>query len=109
MRTRTKAVLIVLIALVGVVLPFARARSPQSSSSPKDLADGTEQSSAEFYAAANSVLQTMSKILDLPVKSPLKESVRTKAQIRQYLVDEQNKEESPEKGTRTAGRLRPLA
>lgn len=86
-----------LIALVGVVLPFAQARSSQISSPPKDLADGTEQSSAEFYAAANSVLQTMSKILDLPVKSPLKESVRTKAQIRQYLVDEQNKEESPEK------------
>src|SRR5690348_1892750 len=96
MRTRTIAFLIAL-ALAGVTLPFARARSSQVASSPKDLSDPTAQTNADFYAAANSVLQTMSKILDLPVKSPLRESVRTKAEIRQYLVDEQNKEESPEK------------
>ena len=84
-------------ALSGVTLSFAWARSFQVVSSPKDLTDHAVQSNADFYSAANSVLQTMSNILDLPVKSPLKESVRTKAQIRQYLVDEQNKEESPEK------------
>ena len=97
MRSRTTTFVILLIALSGVTLSFARAHSFQVASSPKDLSDQAVQSNADFYAAANSVLQTMSKILDLPVKSPLKESVRTKAQIRQYLVDEQNKEESPEK------------
>lgn len=55
------------------------------------------QTNADFYAAADEVLQAMSKILALPVKAPLQKSIRTKAQIRQYLVDEQNKEESPEK------------
>lgn len=55
------------------------------------------QTDADFYAAANEVLQSMSKILALPVKSPLQESIRTKAQIREYLVSQQNKEESPQK------------
>ena len=96
MRTRTTA-LFTVVAFVGVALPFAWGRSSQVFSSARNLSDSSSQSNAEFYAAANSVLQTMSKILDLPVKSPLKESVRTKAEIRQYLVDEQNREESPEK------------
>src|SRR5579859_7160764 len=55
----------------------------------------TPQSNAQFFAAADQVLQVMSKILDLPVKAPLKKSIRTKAQIRQYLADEQKKGESP--------------
>jgi len=49
---------------------------------------------AQFYATAQSVLHVMSKILDLPVRSPLKESIRTKAQIRAYLVEEQKRDES---------------
>ena len=39
----------------------------------------------------------MSKILDLPVKAPLKKSIRTKAEIRQYLVAEERKDESSQK------------
>jgi len=57
----------------------------------------TPQTNAQFFAAADQVLQVMSKILDLPVKAPLKKSIRTKAQIRQYLADEQKKGESPRK------------
>ena len=55
------------------------------------------QTNTQFFAAADQVLQVMSKILDLPVKAPLKKSIRTKAQIRQYLADEQKKGESPRK------------
>lgn len=77
-------------------MALAHGRFPHAASSAARRSDPV-QSSAEFYAAADAVLQTMSKILDLPVKSHLKESVRTKAQIREYLVDEQNKEESPRK------------
>ncbi|MHB8755847.1 MAG: hypothetical protein ACYC92_12970 [Candidatus Acidiferrales bacterium] len=57
----------------------------------------TPQTNAQFFAAADQVLQVMSKILDLPVKAPLKKSIRTKAQIRQYLANEQKKDESPRK------------
>lgn len=55
------------------------------------------QSQAEFYAAADEVLGVMSKILDLPAKSPLKKSIRTKPEIRAYLVAEQKKDESASK------------
>lgn len=73
------------------------AHAQQASMKPNAAAPAKPQADADFYAATNEVLQTMSKILDLPVKSPLHESIRTKEQIRQYLVDEQDKEESPEK------------
>lgn len=75
----------------------AVAFAQQASMKPGDSTPPTPQTDADFYAATNEVLQTMSKILDLPVKSPLHESIRTKAEIRQYLVDEQDKEESPER------------
>jgi len=65
--------------------------------SSKSTSASAAQSDADFYAATNEVLQEMSKILDLPVKAPLHETIRTKDQVRQYLIDEQNKEESPEK------------
>ncbi|HEV2299423.1 MAG TPA: hypothetical protein VGR72_13010 [Candidatus Acidoferrales bacterium] len=55
------------------------------------------QSEAEFYAAADEVLGVMSKILDLPAKAPLKKSIRTKPEIRAYLVAEQKKDEPASK------------
>lgn len=69
----------------------------QASMKPNAAPPASSQTDADFYAATNEVLQTMSRILDLPVKSPLHESIRTKAEIRQYLVSEQDKEETPEK------------
>lgn len=99
MRTRAIAssILIGMTIFAGFTLAFARSPFFLEATSATTQSDPAVQNNAEFYAAANTVLQTMSKILDLPVKSPLKESVRTKAQIRQYLVDAQNKEETPEK------------
>ncbi|MGB7023482.1 MAG: hypothetical protein WBD73_06760 [Candidatus Acidiferrales bacterium] len=55
------------------------------------------QTNQEFFVTADQVLQVMSKILDLPVKSSLKKSIRTKAEIRQYLTEQQKKDESPQK------------
>lgn len=75
----------------------ARARPGLPASRGDHFSDSATQSDRDFYAAANEVLQSMSKILALPVKSPLQESIRTKAQIRAYLLEEQAKEESPEK------------
>ena len=47
---------------------------------------------ADFIKAADEVLAQMSDILDLPVKEPLKKSLRSKAEIREYLVKEENEE-----------------
>jgi hypothetical protein len=88
---------VVLLFFFTVVFGPAFARTGRAALSSKHKSHSTPQTDADFYAAADEVLQAMSKILDLPVKSPLQKSIRTKAQIREYLVDEQNKEESPQK------------
>jgi len=41
---------------------------------------------AEFLRAADEVLAEMSKLLSLPVREPLKRSVRTREEIREYVV-----------------------
>jgi len=41
---------------------------------------------AEFLQAADEVLAEMSKILSLPVKEPLKKSVRSREEIREFLI-----------------------
>ncbi|MGH9709145.1 MAG: hypothetical protein ACRD37_01180, partial [Candidatus Acidiferrales bacterium] len=80
----------VLVAGIGATL---------AATSPADrfASESNPQSNAEFFVAADQVLQVMSKILALPVKSSLKKSIRTKAEIRQYLVDEQKKDESAQR------------
>jgi len=51
--------------------------------------------SPEFLKAADEVLAEMSKLLDLPVKEPLKKSLRTREEIRQYLIREANEDKTP--------------
>jgi hypothetical protein len=46
----------------------------------------------EFLQAADEVLATMSKLLDLPVKAPLRKSIRSKDEIRAYLINEQKED-----------------
>src|SRR5271154_6566089 len=58
---------------------FANARtSPQTASA----------SSPEFIKAADEVLAQMSKILDLPIREPLKKTLRSKQEVRDYLIRE---------------------
>jgi hypothetical protein len=45
-------------------------------------------SSPEFIKAADEVLAQMSKILDLPVREPLKKTLRSKQEVRDYLIRE---------------------
>jgi len=46
----------------------------------------------EFIQVADEVLSQMSQILDLPVKEPLKKSLRSKQEIRDYLVREEKED-----------------
>jgi len=48
--------------------------------------------SPEFLRAADEVLTQMSQILDLPIKQPLKKSLRSKQEIRDYLVREEKED-----------------
>jgi hypothetical protein len=49
-------------------------------------------SNPEFLKAADEVLKQMSQLLDLPIKEPLKKSLRSKQEIRDYLIREEKED-----------------
>ncbi len=70
---------------------------PQTAQSPKVSQTAPAASQAEFLQAADRVLARMSKMLDLPILHPLKKTIRTKAQIRAYLVQQEEQDKHPAK------------
>ncbi len=68
---------------------------PSSAGAPAPQA--APSSSPEFLRAADEVLRDMSKLLGLPVREPLKKSIRTRAEIREYLVREMQEDKEPAK------------
>jgi len=65
-----------------VTLPTPAARSMPTATPP------ITETNQQFLDAADQVLAQMSHILDLPIKRPLKKSLRSRAQIRAYLLQE---------------------
>jgi hypothetical protein len=51
--------------------------------------------SADFASAADEVLHQMSEITGLQLRAPLKKSLRSREQIRAYVVDEMNDDKNP--------------
>src|SRR6202142_3033920 len=72
----------------GVAFSSVAAAAPKSSS---QTAPG---SSPEFIKAADEVLAQMSKILDLPIKEPLKKTLRSKQEVRDYLIREDKEDKN---------------
>ncbi len=70
--------------------PAATAAPPPAGSAapPSATAEAGSQSQQAFIQAADQVMAEMSKILDLPILEPLKKSLRSKEQIRAYLIQE---------------------
>jgi hypothetical protein len=58
-------------------------------------APGGGQTNPEFLQTADEVLATMSKLIDLPIKEPLKKSLRSKDDIRAFIV-QQDKDDKDE-------------
>ena len=58
----------------------------QQKDGQKARPQATGTADAEFLQAADEVLAEMSKILSLPVKEPLKKSVRSREEIREFLI-----------------------
>ncbi len=79
MRFRHCLSMLLLFCAAGICTPAQQAPSA-ALPLPQIAAD------AEFLKAADEVLADMSKLLSLPVREPLKRSVRTKEEIRAYLV-----------------------
>lgn len=86
--------LAILLALGFVAV--AQQSAPPSKPAPPPPAASPGQSSAgangDFIKAADEVLSQMSQILHLPIKEPLKKTLRSKQEIRDYLVREEKED-----------------
>jgi hypothetical protein len=71
----------------------AAVASPQQSPTPaKPPASSRAATNADFAAAADEVLGQMSEITGLRLRSPLKKSLRTREQIRAYVIKEMDED-----------------
>ena len=78
------------ILLFAVAAPAQQLAPPAASSAaPPQVHASTNP---EFLKAADEVLAQMSEILHLPIKAPLKKSLRSKEEIRAYLVREEKED-----------------
>jgi hypothetical protein len=89
--------------LAGIILLFwfaGTAAGQQAAAPPVAAAPPAASSAAAaarpadpaFLAAADQVLGQMSQLLSLPIKEPLKKSLRSKAEIREYLIREEKED-----------------
>jgi hypothetical protein len=85
------AVLSLLFALTAAGSQTTQSPSATSGSAASS-AEAAAQSQQAFVQAADQVLAQMSKILDLPILEPLKKSLRSKEQIRAYLIQEEKED-----------------
>lgn len=67
---------------------LSSAQQPQSLGARPGSDAQVGQATPEFLQAADEVLANMSKLIGLPVKEPLKKSLRSKDQIRAFVVQE---------------------
>src|SRR5215470_10640543 len=67
----------------------------QDSSTKAPRADSRTANNAEFIAAADEVLQDMSEITGLKLLTPLKKSLRSREEIRAYVIKQMNEEKNP--------------
>jgi len=68
------------------------AQQQQAPATPPSSSDN-----AEFLQTADAVLADMSKLLSLPVLEPLKKSIRSREQIREYLIKNMNEDKDQAK------------
>ncbi|HEV2205223.1 MAG TPA: hypothetical protein VGR36_01710 [Candidatus Acidoferrales bacterium] len=85
------AALIVAFVFVSTAIAAQTTNTPAATTTAPTApsAEAGSQSPQAFIQAADQVMAEMSKILDLPILDPLKKSLRSKEQIRAYLVQEE--------------------
>ncbi len=64
---------------------------------PASLPPPASAQSREFLQAADEVLGEMSKLIDLPILSPLKKSMRSREEIRAYLLQKMKEDKDADK------------
>jgi hypothetical protein len=83
------------VALVATSAAATAILAAQQTTAPAKPAAPNAATNAEFAAAADEVLQQMSEITGLKLLTPLKKSLRSREQIRAYVVDEMKEDKNP--------------
>ncbi len=83
---RLLAAILLTLGLVSIGL------SQQSSPAPAPAPAPAKPASPEFLKAADEVLGDISRLISLPVKTPLKKSIRSGEEIRNFVIREMNEE-----------------
>ena len=83
----------------GMVAAFflAFGAAAQKSSPPASIPPPASAQSEEFLQAADEVLAEMSKLISLPILSPLKKSIRSREEIRAYLLQKMKEDKDADK------------
>jgi hypothetical protein len=81
--------------LCFAVLPAAGAAQAQEASVASPRTDSKANGDADFIAAADEVLEQMSQITGLKLLTPLKKSLRSREEIRAYVIRQMNEEKNP--------------
>jgi hypothetical protein len=83
-------------SLLGLALLLAGfAVHAQGTSAAPPLADSKASTDVDFMAAADEVLGKMSEITGLKLRTPLKKSLRSREEIRAYVIKQMNEEKNP--------------
>lgn len=98
-KTTPPRIFVVLLALAS--LAATAILDAQQSTAPAKSDPPSSTTNAEFVAAADEVLQQMSEITGLKLRAPLKKSLRSREQIRAYVVNEMK--EDKDQAERYAG------
>jgi hypothetical protein len=89
-RTRYISALLILV-LLGLVVAVCSVTVAQQTTAPSGAPNaGEKPNSADFASAADEVLAQMSQITGLDLRSPLKKSLRSRAEIRAHIIQEMN-------------------
>lgn len=85
--------------LAGIVaaLFVALGAGAQKAAPPASLPPPESAQSQEFLQAADEVLAEMSKLISLPILSPLKKSIRSREEIRAYLLQKMKEDKDADK------------
>ena len=86
-----------ILASLFAALFLATGASAQKIAPPASLPPPASAQSQEFLQAADEVLAEMSKLISLPILSPLKKSLRSREEIKAYLLRKMKEDKDADK------------
>jgi hypothetical protein len=93
---RHYSLLVVLSVLFSVIALVGFSSAQQATGPPPDTKSSGRLTDGDFAATANEVLEQMSDITGLKLKTPLKKSLRSREEIRAHIIQEMNEDKNPE-------------